>query len=130
MLGWFKAEAALASRWKRLRACGSCGNVIGQELESDETAKFHVFGFVDHTHTAAAKLLDNAVVRNGLADQYLSYQSLFCQSRSSPLREHISRVGRVNALLIQPAKWKQTWQKLPAYCPEICRIRGRRRESQ
>src|SRR5580693_8636580 len=50
------------------------GNVTGQELKCDETAKFQV----------------NAVVRNGLAYQYLAYQSLFYQSlfyqsKSSPL---------------------------------------------
>jgi hypothetical protein len=48
------------------------GNVIGQELEGDETAEFQVFGFVDYAHTTAAKFLDNAVVRNGLAYQAAS----------------------------------------------------------
>ncbi len=28
-----------------------------------------VFGLVDHTHPAAAQLLDDAIVRDGLADQ-------------------------------------------------------------
>ena len=28
----------------------------------------HVLGFVDHTHPAAAQLLDDAVVRDGLTD--------------------------------------------------------------
>src|SRR5437762_3536536 len=43
------------------------GNVVGQELQGDEAAKLSVLGLVDHTHPAAAELLDNAVVRNGLA---------------------------------------------------------------
>src|SRR4029077_3738076 len=41
---------------------------IRQEFESHEAAKVGVLGFIDHTHTAAAEFLDNAVVRNGLAD--------------------------------------------------------------
>ena len=44
------------------------GDFIGQELESDEAAEFYVLGFIDDTHAAAAELLGNAVMRNGLAD--------------------------------------------------------------
>src|SRR5947209_427050 len=45
------------------------GNVVGQELQGDEAAKLGVLGLVDHTHSAATQLLDDAVVRNGLAQQ-------------------------------------------------------------
>src|SRR5260370_9708099 len=42
---------------------------IGREkLQGDETMKPDVFSFVDHTHPAAAEFLDDAVVRDGLAD--------------------------------------------------------------
>src|ERR1017187_9387324 len=44
------------------------GYFIGQELEGDETMQPRVLGFIDHTHATAAKLFDNAVVRDGLAD--------------------------------------------------------------
>ena len=35
---------------------------IGQEFESDESAKLGVFSFIDHAHAATAELLDDAVV--------------------------------------------------------------------
>ena len=44
------------------------GNVVGQELESHETTELNVLGLVHDTHTTAAQLLNNAVVRDGLAD--------------------------------------------------------------
>ena len=44
------------------------GNFLRQELEGDETMQPRVFSFVDDAHPAAAQLLDDAVVRDGLAD--------------------------------------------------------------
>src|SRR6266700_7528257 len=41
------------------------GNLLRQKLESDETMEPGVLGLVDHTHTAAAQLLQDAIVRNG-----------------------------------------------------------------
>jgi hypothetical protein len=46
------------------------GWFVGQELESYEPAELYVLGFVDHTHAAAAQFLDDAVVRDGLADHW------------------------------------------------------------
>jgi hypothetical protein len=45
------------------------GYFIGQEFQGDETIQLHVLGLVDDTHATAAQLLDDAVVRDGLADQ-------------------------------------------------------------
>ncbi len=42
--------------------------LFGQEFKCDKTMQPSVLGLVDHTHSAAAQLLDNAVVRDGLAD--------------------------------------------------------------
>ena len=42
-------------------------NFIGQKFERDKTAKLDVFGFVDDAHSAATELLDDAVMRDGLA---------------------------------------------------------------
>ena len=39
----------------------------GQELQSDVPAEVEVFSFVHHTHAAAAKLVQDAVVGNGFA---------------------------------------------------------------
>ena len=53
--------------FERLRIAG---HVVGQELQSHEAAKLGVLGLVDDAHTAAAELLDDAVVGNGLADHW------------------------------------------------------------
>ena len=45
------------------------GDLVGQELQGDEAAELNVLGLVDDTHAAAAEFLDDAVVRDGLADQ-------------------------------------------------------------
>jgi hypothetical protein len=41
---------------------------IREKLKRDEAAQLGAFGFVNHAHAAPAKLFNNAVVRNGLAD--------------------------------------------------------------
>jgi len=44
------------------------GYVVGQKLEGNEAAELHILGLVHHTHAAAAKLLNDAVVGDGLTD--------------------------------------------------------------
>ena len=44
------------------------GDLLGQELEGDEAMQRRVLGLVDDAHPAAPELLDDAVVRDGLAD--------------------------------------------------------------
>src|SRR5271169_5228995 len=51
-----------------LESLGVLRGIVGKKLESYEAAELSVFGFVDHTHAAAAKHFDDAVVRDGLAD--------------------------------------------------------------
>src|ERR1700719_3056425 len=51
-----------------LQHCGILGDQIGQEFESHHPAQLDVLGLVDHTHPATAQLLNDAVVRDGLAD--------------------------------------------------------------
>jgi hypothetical protein len=43
-------------------------------LEGDETVEACVFGFIDNAHAAATQLLDDVVVREGLADHGLADQ--------------------------------------------------------
>ena len=43
-------------------------DVIGKELKCHETVQAGVLSFVDHTHPAAAQFLDDAIMREGLAD--------------------------------------------------------------
>ena len=46
--------------------------IVRQELEGDEAMEPGVLRLVDHAHAAAAELLDDAVVGEGLADQGVS----------------------------------------------------------
>jgi len=46
--------------------------IVRQELEGDEATEPCVLRFVDHAHSAAAELRDDAVVGEGLADQGVS----------------------------------------------------------
>ncbi len=46
------------------------GNFLGQELQRDKTTEPGVFRLVDHAHTAAAQLLNDAVVRDRSPDHW------------------------------------------------------------
>ena len=54
-----------AKAFERLRVSRQ---FIREEFEGDETAKLGVLSFIDHTHPATTELLDDVVVRDGLAD--------------------------------------------------------------
>src|ERR1700723_569028 len=43
-------------------------NVFGQELESDKAVQPSILSLVDDPHPAATELLDDAVMRDGMAD--------------------------------------------------------------
>jgi hypothetical protein len=45
------------------------GDIIGQELKGYEATEPHILSLVHHTHSDTAQLLDDAVVRDDLADQ-------------------------------------------------------------
>jgi hypothetical protein len=45
-------------------------NFLGQKLQSDKPPKLGIFGLIDHTHPAAAELLNDPVVRDGLPDHW------------------------------------------------------------
>jgi len=42
--------------------------VIGKELEDDETTELGVLSFVNDAHASAAQFFEDAIVREGLAD--------------------------------------------------------------
>ena len=44
-------------------------NFIRQKLQRDKTTELGVLGLVDQTHPAVPELLDDAVVRDGLANE-------------------------------------------------------------
>src|SRR5580704_1085472 len=59
--------------FQRLRVLGY---VIGKKLKRNETAQFGVLSLVNHPHTAATKLFEDAITRDGLPDHGLSDRSL------------------------------------------------------
>ena len=81
MLGWFSADAARASRRNLFERLLIVGNIFGQEFQRNKAAKLGVLGLVDNTHPAAAELLNNAVVRDGLA--YHWRESYVCETGKS-----------------------------------------------
>ena len=64
-----QSRGGLSLAPETLQSLGILGDLVGQELQSDKAVEASVLGLVDHTHPAAAELLDDAVVRDGLADQ-------------------------------------------------------------
>jgi hypothetical protein len=46
------------------------GDVLREKRQGNKAAKLSVFGFVNYTHPATAEFLDDAVVRDGLADHW------------------------------------------------------------
>ena len=67
-VGMVQRRGSRASRRKRSRACGSWATSSGRNFSATKRSKRGVLGLVDHAHTAAAQLLDDAVVRDGLAN--------------------------------------------------------------
>jgi hypothetical protein len=55
---------------KAAEGLGVFGYVVRQELEGYKATEFDILSFVDHAHSAAAQLLDNAVVRDGSPDHW------------------------------------------------------------
>ena len=45
------------------------GNFVRKKFQGDEAAELGVFGLVNDAHSAAAEFFDDAVVRDGLADE-------------------------------------------------------------
>src|SRR5215469_4848968 len=46
-------------------------HIVGQELQSRKAAELHVLGLVNDAHSASAELFHNAVMRDGLAENWL-----------------------------------------------------------
>jgi len=46
------------------------GYLVRQKLQGDEAVQLYILGLAHHTHPAATELLDEAVVREGLADHW------------------------------------------------------------
>ena len=60
---------------------GVFGYFFGQELQRDKSVEGYVLGLVDDAHPAAAELLDDAIVRDGLVDHWR--ESYVCETGKS-----------------------------------------------
>ena len=69
-VGMIQCRGRLGFALKAAEGLRIFGYVIGQELESHKATEFDVLSLIDHTHAATTELLDDAVVRDGLADHW------------------------------------------------------------
>src|ERR1035438_6695641 len=67
-IGMVERGGGACSPAEALERLGLRSDVFGKEFEGDEPSQVDVFGLVHDTHAATAQLLDDAVVRDGLAD--------------------------------------------------------------
>src|SRR5262245_47977127 len=51
-------------------------HIVGQKFERDETVQPRVLSLINDTHPAATEFLDDAVMRDGLADEGLRFRHL------------------------------------------------------
>ena len=68
-IGMVQGGSCLRFPLKPGQRLGVFGYRIRQKLQCDEAVQLHVLSLVNNTHPATTELLDNAVVRDGFADQ-------------------------------------------------------------
>src|SRR5438105_3935263 len=84
---------------------------LGQEFESHHPAQLNVLGLVHNAHTPAAQLLDDAIVRNGLADHAQAcYGGSVGKSMKAVELEDLKKVVGEKSL----------FHSLPCSCGELC----------
>src|ERR1022692_1304358 len=69
-VGMVQGRSGLSFALEAVECLRVFGHVVGQELESHKAAELYVLGLVNDAHTPTAQLLDDAVVRYGLADHW------------------------------------------------------------
>src|SRR5438105_1727654 len=67
-IGVIQGRRGLRFALETTQSLGVFGYFIGQKLQRHEAMQPSVLGLVDNTHPASAELLDDAVMRNGLAE--------------------------------------------------------------
>ena len=99
-----RGSASLAAKaFQRLRILR---DFFGQEFQRDEAAELRVFGLVNHAHAPAAEFLDDAVVRDSLAEQAGKASSfgahVICPTRASQrLSERGGSIPNLRGILHQ-----------------------------
>jgi len=67
-IGMTKRRSGLRLTLEPGQGLGVSDDVIGQKFEGHKAVEGYVLGLVDDAHPTPAELLENAVVRDGLAD--------------------------------------------------------------
>ena len=70
MFGMIEGRGGLRFTLEAAEGLRVAGDFVGQEFQGDKTMQAGVFGLVYHTHSATTELLDDAVMRDGLADHW------------------------------------------------------------
>ena len=87
-VGMIQRRGRLRLAMKSAQRLGIACHAFGKELQRDETVEARVLGFVDHAHAAAAQLLQDPVMRDGLADHCLSVMSSIIDRSACKRRNH------------------------------------------
>ena len=85
------------------------GRRFRKELESNETVKLDVLGFIKQPHAAPAELLDDAVVGDSLADERLGIKG--CRVEASSLGRNRNVALLVPTLQIKKIESCVRWAK-------------------
>src|SRR5579863_1701178 len=67
-IGMIQARRGLRFSLEPSHDLRNSGHVFGEKLECYETVETGIFSFIDYSHPSSAEFLDDAVVRDGLAD--------------------------------------------------------------
>ena len=68
-VGMIERGGGLGFAPEALQGLRVAGDVFRKKFQRDEAAEAGVLGLIDHAHTAAAKLFEDAVMGNGLTDE-------------------------------------------------------------
>jgi hypothetical protein len=90
-----RRDARLRFALKTGESLRIAGHIFGQEFECDKTVQPRVLRLINHPHAPAPQLLDNAVVRDGLANHWR--ESYGCETGKSTTRREEGRRGRKRA---------------------------------
>ena len=118
-VGMVQCRGGLRFSLETSESLGVIGHFVGQKLESDEAMEQSVLGLVDHTHPAAAELLDDAVVRDGLANHA---QGCYGERVAKSMRPWIAGVAESQERCT-PASRANPLQNTFASGPKDCRLR-------
>src|ERR1700750_2679426 len=70
-IGMIQRRGSLCFPLKTRQSLAVARYFVGQEFQRDKAMEARVLCFIDHAHSAAAKLLDNTVVADRLADHWI-----------------------------------------------------------